>query len=237
MFAKAIKSTPVFNRPDLERVFSLPLKLCEKNLLHASEMVALKNTLFEVVRDFGDVIEVRTKEYLVDYPLYVHRSFVEESNSIDRERSLPSKEAILNALLSFEGAAYVWGGNVSGGISELLDLYPPGKILSDLEKSIWQFQGVDCSGLLYAATAGFTERNTSMLFDFGETVSGDDFEPLDLLLWKGHVVILLSDSETIESRAMRGVFRTPLKERLEQIRVEVGDAFVHKRWYPHYSSK
>ena len=70
-------------------------------------------------------------------------------------------------------------------------------------------RGVDCSGLLYEATGGFTPRNTSALVTVWKSrpccrsehreIVGR-LEPLDLIVWNGHVLIVLDRLRLIESR-------------------------------------
>ncbi|HPE85225.1 MAG TPA: hypothetical protein PLO43_03500, partial [Chlamydiales bacterium] len=91
------------------------------------------------------------------------------------------------------------------------------------------FAGVDCSGLLYEASYGLTPRNTSELISFGEERSLENLQPLDLLVWKGHVVIVLDPYHTIESRLGKGVVITPLADRLSEIERELAtDLFVRR---------
>ena len=104
-------------------------------------------------------------------------------------------------------------------------------MLSVGNKELWQLAGLDCSGLLYEATGGWTPRNTSALVSFGKPVdinglSADSIagkiRPLDLIVWQGHLIIVLDHGEVIESRLYcdgrkNGVIIKPLKERLHEI--------------------
>jgi cell wall-associated NlpC family hydrolase len=119
--------------------------------------------------------------------------------------------------------------------------------------------GLDCSGLLYEATAGFTPRNTGELLHFGEAVriNGDGtdgilqkLQPLDLIVWPGHVLIVIGQGEIIESRLFcdgrkDGVVISRLRERVADIMAtrKPVDAisndkgrsrseFVVRRWFP-----
>ncbi len=118
----------------------------------------------------------------------------------------------------------------------MLTFYPPPKPISPYLKKIWTLKGLDCSGLLYEATAGCTPRNTSELVNFGSPVkiAGLNAEqiiqklkPLDLIAWDGHVIIVLDKNTIIQSRPARpgqpshaGVriqnLKTTLAETLEQ---------------------
>ncbi len=114
-------------------------------------------------------------------------------------------------------------------------------------RTLWALKGVDCSGLLYEATDGFTPRNTSDLVHYGSPVSIENksvgeiqriVKPLDLIVWKGHVVIVVDSEKTIESRHLHGVVIAPLKERLEEVLQtrtpknswSDGNHFVIRRW-------
>ena len=115
----------------------------------------------------------------------------------------------------------------------------------------WRLKGVDCSGLFYYVSNGFTARNTSKLLDFGRAVliEGlslneiiDKVNDLDLIVWEGHVVGVLDHKTTIESRSPKGVFTCDLKTRLLEIMNErkpanrwdenEGAGFVIRRWHP-----
>ena len=118
--------------------------------------------------------------------------------------------------------------------------------------------GLDCSGLLYQATGGWTPRNSSRLISFGQgvAISGKQapeiaalLQPLDLIVWNGHVIIVLDRQTAIESRLQcgkpgnGGVVMTPLPQRIAEImrtRRPVNswpegkksrDIFVVRRWY------
>jgi hypothetical protein len=146
----------------------------------------------------------------------------------------------------------VWGGNYLKGIPEMLEFYKPSGTLSDEVLKRWTLKGVDCSGLLYEATGGYTPRNTNSLFSLGIPVdikglSPDEIakklKPLDIIVYKRHVLIVLNSREVIESAIPQGVH---VKNLLSAIRTvsEImqpandykgdgkGDKFVVRRWHP-----
>ena len=117
---------------------------------------------------------------------------------------------------------------------------------------------MDCSGLLYEATGGYTPRNTGALINYGSAVhiagmnsAGiiDKVAPLDLIVWNGHVMIILDRQRVIESRLdctgkNGGVQIRPLHVLLNEImrnRIPVDSyedaaakgrkGFVIRRWY------
>lgn len=206
--------TPLLNTPDFAAVFGpgrLPID--GRGLLRHVEMVALKGTKFEVVKKVSPFsLEVRTLEYS-ESPLYLDLRFVEScsSEAPERKKILPSNEAILEKLHEAVHLPYIWGGNWGKGIPEILTLYGGEEIPART------LQGLDCSGLLYEATNGYTPRNTGELIHFGREIPTlAQIQPLDLIIWPGHVLIALNPTTTIESVIGRGVIIAPLKERLQK---------------------
>lgn len=201
--------TPVLNRSDFENVFGAPqLPLDEKGLLRAVEFVALKGTQFTIIEEItSHILQVKTQDY-PESPLFIDRRFIEEDTP-EQTKQLPPKDQILSRLQSAVGQRYIWGGNWGEGITKITELYggdsDPCRIL----------KGVDCSGLLYEATDGFTPRNTKELMQFGVTVDSlEDVKPLDIVVWQGHVIIALGNGKSIESTYNQGVIISTLTERI-----------------------
>ncbi|WP_136523602.1 NlpC/P60 family protein [Geomonas ferrireducens] len=252
----ALSYAPVLNTPDFAGSFGGTARLDPCRGVRPVEFIALPGTLFtvhgELTRSGVKVLRVTTNDY--PYPsktgLFVDERFVKQASCpvTERSRRLPALEEIQKRLLSAMGKPYVWGGNVKDGVPLLRKYYPQGDPLS----------GVDCSGLLYEATDGFTPRNTSTLTSYGNAVAvaglsaeaiARKLEPLDLLVWKGHVMIVLDEDSVIESRMgcggkQSGVMMTPKLELLKGIMKtrrpadrfpegSAGDrAFVVRRWFP-----
>jgi cell wall-associated NlpC family hydrolase len=193
-----------------------------------------------------------------DTALYVDSRFVEirDNKPPPRVRTLPSQAAIVASLNGAVGAPYVWGGNMQGGVSNLLELFYGSDVPSATKLQL-TLAGLDCSGLLYQATGGWTPRNTSQLISFGKAVPvvgktlneiARLLKSLDLIVWNGHVVIVLDRDTTIESRLVcgkkgnGGVVMTSLQRRLAEIMrtrrpVDIWptagkqrDVFVVRRW-------
>jgi hypothetical protein len=187
--------------------------------------------------------------YFKEPPYFVDGRFLKPAAPPvkERPRLLPGMVQLQQRLLAALGKPYVWGGNQKGGVPLLRELYPRADPLA----------GVDCSGLLYEATDGFTPRNSAALTLFGATVpvAGlsperlvQKLKPLDLIVWKGHVMILLDRDTIIESvmgcQGGGGVRLTPVREgvrRLMKSRVPLDDfsqskaavkGFVVRRWFP-----
>lgn len=191
-------------------------------------MIAFPQTRFQLLhRVFDTVIQVTTNEYPCQ-PLFVDERFLSFGDFPERNIPLPDAATILKRMESCLGSQYFWGGNWNEGIPEMADLYPA---LKDEENLLCS--GVDCSGLLYQATNGFTPRNTSELIDFGQPVERlDDLKPLDLMVWKGHVVIAFSPGKFIESRIDRGVVISDFEPRYEEALEKLdGKPLYFRRWY------
>jgi len=252
----AVSPTPVLNTPEFRKTFSGAVKLDPCKGVRPIEFVALPGTLFSVResldKDGVTVYRVVTNDYpyTPDSGLFVDARFVREwvgGVLAERQRHLPETAEIQRRLLAAEGSPYVWGGNVKEGVPLLRTLYPQGDSLA----------GVDCSGLLYEATDGFTPRNSSALISFGEGVQvaglsageiAKKLKPLDLLAWKGHVMMVLDADSIIQSRmgcsGRSGVMMTPIGDALRQLmksRVPVDrypeggaeeTSFVVRRWLP-----
>ena len=267
-FAVATGATPVLNSPDFARVFGgadgSTLKVDRCGQVRELEYIALPDTVFRVLgaesRGNPEVLRVETDEYEppAGGKLYVDRHFVtiREDRPPQRHRTLPSVEEIITRLRSAAGVPYVWGGNVREGIPELLVRYYNGAVAAE-QHDVLTLAGLDCSGLLYQATGGWTPRNTSQLVSYGVgvPVAGRKVDeitallrPLDLIVWNGHVLIVLDDGMVIESRLECGYPRNggvmiwPLRERLGEIMRnrrpadawpaggKVRDIFVVRRW-------
>lgn len=267
-------ATPVLNTPEFAEVFGgvrgrFPrLDACGND--RALEFVALPGTVFrieeELTRGLLTIFRVTSAEY--PYPAkrgyFVDSRFVgiTEKKPVERSRRLPAAATVIANLLAATGESYVWGGNCRGGVAELLSFYPSaGSASLPAATGLRQLRGVDCSGLLYEATGGFTPRNTSALVGYGKAVdiAGlsmaqiiDRVEPLDLIVWSGHVIIVLDRERTIESRldcrgTTGGVVVRPLRETLAGVmkwRRAVNDlgaagagtkGFVIRRWYAGYA--
>lgn len=210
-YLKARFPTPLLNTPDFDKIFRASKQvLNEKGLFYPLEMIALPGTKLIIENQLSPYIyKVKTKEY-PHGSVYIDSRSTDQVNTEtpERQRVLPSKEKILAHLESLLGLPYIWGGNYSEGALEFCSLYD----------TPWSLRGVDCSGLLYEATNGYTPRNTSQLIAFGEEVQSlHDVKPLDILIWPGHVIIIYDRATTIESLYGRGVILSSLSDRLSQI--------------------
>lgn len=272
-YAVATRPTPVLNTPDFRAVFGgkdgQTLKVDRCGQVRELEYIAMSGALFKIIKkqpaEAGDIYQVETDEYTTrsDVRLYIDGRFLKlESNALSSPiRTLPQREAIVSALRLSVGSHYVWGGNVPGGLPELTSWFYKNIEAYDVERLT--LAGLDCSGLLYHATDGWTPRNTSQLITFGQGVAIEGkqaeeiaalLQPLDLLVWNGHVIIVLDRHTAIESRlecgkvGNGGVMTTSLPKRIAQImRIRRPanawvsgknrqDIFIVRRWYPRHGA-
>jgi len=258
---------PILNRSDFNAIFGgaggIDLKTDRCGQVRELEFIALPGSILTLLNKqragTADIYQIETSEYvaLPGTKLYVDGRFIHVVRTAPgpRQRVLPSRNKVIVTLRTSVGSPYVWGGNVLSGIPELTKWFYKG-VDNDSRLTL---AGLDCSGLLYHATNGWTPRNTSQLISFGQGVviagmQAEDIakalQPLDLIVWNGHVVIVLDRQTTIESRLAcgkpgnGGVVTTPLMQRLTEVMrtrrpVDVWppgqkhqDCFVVRRWYP-----
>jgi hypothetical protein len=223
LYAVAQGPTPVLNTPEFAAVFGgadgRTLKEDKTGLIRELEWIAFSGTVFEI-NDIYDYGEYRIyKVVSAEYPYRSESGYFIDSRFVDirsaspdpRKIIVPSQATIIQNLRENEDIdLYVWGGNISDGVPSLLELYPPQGELDPVTRKRWQLQGLDCSGLLFEATNGYTPRNTSALVNFGEPVHikglsaaqiADTLQPLDIIAWAGHVIIVIDSFQAIESRA------------------------------------
>jgi len=267
-YAVAIQAAPLLNTPNFESVFGGKgrnrVKTDRCGQVRELEYIALPGTVFRILeeqkRGKTMVYRVETDEYraATGISLYLDSRFLKLQSEAPppRQRFLPELEQIVADLKKTVGSSYVWGGNLQDGVPELKELFYGA--VRDEELKRLTLAGLDCSGMLYQATGGWTPRNTSQLIAYGRSVAVagktmdqiiSELEPLDLIVWNGHVIILLDRETVIESRLKcgkpgnGGVVTTPLKARLREIMrtrrpvdawpagEKSKDVFVIRRWY------
>ncbi len=224
-FAVATAPVPVFN--SVEAVLSpASLKPDRCGQIRELEFIAFKGTVFKIIDSMKKptvVYEINTDDYKAPngVRLYVSAKNVDLKalRPKDRTRPYPEREQILERLKASVGLPYIWGGNLSEGV-----------VMEDRRI----FAGLDCSGLLYEATEGYIPRNTAQLVSFGNPVpvgrlGAGEIEkmlrPLDLIVWKGHVMVVLDSKMLVESildcqKKSGGVVISPIGKRLRQIMKE-----------------
>lgn len=235
LFAVTKYPTPLLNTPCQ---FSQTEKDSQGRFM-VLETVLFPGSLITVINKADENIwEVSAQEYPSSLKLYTYSHFLYPTQEAQpRTIQLPPSSDILHTLTSLVGHSYVWGGNWPSGIPQIKEHDP-------LFEETIPLKGIDCSGLLYFATNGATPRNTSDLICFGKEVCDaslpeeeiqKQLKPLDIIAWRGHVLIVLSPEEVIESRIGRGVVITPFIQRFKEIKTIVqseGKQLFIRRWYP-----
>ena len=262
LYAVAVEPTPVFNTPDYPESFGcsdgMTLKLDNEGLFRDLEYIAFTGTVFTILktldrRDYK-IYNVVAEDYNYEAKLYIDSRFVNvsESKPHSHEKSLPSIKEKYDFLDKAIEAKYIWASNYIAGIDKLMEFYPPKSEISEEIKDKWIFRGCDCSGLMYEATNGWTERNTWKIINSGKPVDIEGMsakeiksklKPLDAIVWNGHVIYVYDENTAIQSALSRnGVIKTDLLETIEQTMIKRkpvndydksdGGRFVVKRWYP-----
>jgi len=260
LFAITLFPTPVFNTAEIASCFggetgdALPLD--EQGIMRTVETILYSGTLIKLLEKMKQphIWKIETNEYQYNVEKFLDDRFIQIVDSLPSKRNvkLPSPSAVLKTMLELEKTRYIWGGNWPHGIDLLPNIYPSKSSLHQLDPLIndtWVLRGVDCSGLLHYATNGWTPRNTSSLVNFGQSVDIEGksissilekIQPLDLIVWKGHVVCAIDKHTTIESKLSEGVVKFDSYERLSAIMKErkpansctEAAAFVIRRWHP-----
>ena len=240
-YAIAKSPVPLFNTPNIPQ-----LDKDQQGLIRSIETIALPHTKFSVLRQIlPNTCEVTTVDYPSSTPLYVDSRFLQPAfkETFDRYKTLPPSATILKFMKSVVGVRYFWGGNWAQGIPEMAQLYPNIPVSDDL-----LCKGVDCSGLLYQATDGFTPRNTSQLCTYGQKLEVDlkspeavqkVVKPLDMMVWKGHVIFVLDSDHFIESVIEQGVVISDFTQRYTYFRDKLAKEnkpFTLRRWHPDFLS-
>lgn len=249
--------TPVLNTVDFSFCFggkdgqSLPLD--DQGLMRNLETILLPGSpLIIKENSHKNICRIETPKYPGEN-LFIDKRFLENTPSIAQRKELATVEKICATLKSLIGTPYLWGGNWPMDIDKMREFYPPSIDFTKLPEKIqntWQLKGLDCSGLLYYAANGHTPRNTSDLVTYAnrleiEGLEGNEIvkkvKPLDLLAWKGHVIIVVNNQTCIESTPEQGVHTNNLSERMEKLletRTAVNQysssfpSFVICRWHP-----
>lgn len=190
----------------------------------------------KIQKDGFTYYQVRTREFDTGrgskFGYFLDARYIQKIDKKPEEKIqiLPSFDQIHDNLLATKGTPYIWWGTWYQGVSENEHFFPSPVKLSSLEKKRKLMQGVDCSGLLYQATNGYTPRNSRSLLTFWDAVEIEGktveqiaklLKPLDIIVRDGHVIIIFDEKMTIESRGRGknpgGVEFVDIKKRLEEI--------------------
>lgn len=253
-YLKVVSETPILNTPDFQQVFGgtkrTVLQADEKGHIRALEFIALKNMVFEIVNStsYPYIYEIKSDSFK-NSRLFMDSRFTKQITFNVSEPLAFNliKDELGEKLTSLLGTQYLWGGNWSRGVEKIIEYYPPATPLTIEETNKWKLKGVDCSGFLFEATNGFTPRNTSELINFKNPVLIEGLscleiakiiKPLDLIVYKGHLIIVLDNQFTIESTEKSGVIKRPVAERLNELltankpanQISHLNDFVIRRW-------
>jgi len=240
---------PLFNSSKIDELLSKPdLDKDDQGLFRPLETWLFPKSDIQIIDTKKKVTQIRTPLYNSDKTFYTLTSFTTNLGTELLQSYLFNKVLILENLRKYRGVPYVWGG------SWVFDDFYKQVIKRQFKKAFWPhldyiMSGLDCSGLLYASTYGYTPRNTSMLLDFGQEVLIEGLSPelilqnclpLDLIVWKGHVLIVLDQYKLIESVNPKGVIEVDALERLKEIHrtrqprnTYEADSYVIRRWISH----
>ncbi len=219
----ADRPTPVLNTANFGLVFHKTLPLNESGHPYHYEFIALPQMVFPIVKQISEwIFQIKWADYGSTH-LYIDSRFGTISKQAPKPAplKLPSREIILENMEQWIGAPYVWGGNWAAGIPELLTFYPPQTTLDERTKTLWTFRGLDCSGLLFQATNGVTPRNSSQLVNYGKAIQLKELgNPVDMIVYPGHVLFLRDPKTIIESKSPFGVRVCRLEDRLNELLAE-----------------
>lgn len=253
-FLKVLSETPILNIPNFQEVFGGQKRNClltdEKGHIRSLEFIALKDMVFKIIKQtsYPYIYEIEADWY-EKKQLFIDSRFTKEITFYLPKNNVfnMTEEEISEKLHSMVGIKYLWGGNWSQGIEKLIKFYPPSVDLENDQLNKWKLKGVDCSGFLFEVTNGFTPRNTKELMNFKNPIKIkgltykeiiEIIKPLDLIVYQGHIVIILNSDFTIESREKFGVVKTPIIDRLKELLLtkkpsnhfKNSDDFVIRRW-------
>ena len=203
---------PLFSTPLFPQGLS---KTDRHNHMRQLEWIALKGMKFDQIKRVTDqIVEVYYRSYSRS-PLYTDIRFLtcdEQTQQCYEKDPLVLHQKLLDRL----GTRYLWGGNAPLGVDEMNLYYPGDKDESSFQSLQRRLVGLDCSGLLFDVTCGFTPRNTSELYDYGRGI--EIIQPLDLIVYPGHVIIALDRDRAIQNKENRGVFISSLDKELYYVR-------------------
>ncbi|MBM3183740.1 MAG: NlpC/P60 family protein, partial [Chlamydiae bacterium] len=224
MNVEIIAPAPILNTPDFKFAFGgksgSEIPLNAKQHPYSFEFVALQGMVFQVEEDLKTVYRISCPWYKSSH-LYVDCRFTRPTTFHYAPPSIPKGEVILKFMIEKIGTPYVWGGNWNQGVPETLQYFPPKTPIDPKTKILWTLQGLDCSGLLFEATKGATPRNTSELVHFGIPVKRETpLQPLDMIVYPGHVLFILDENHIIESKFPFGVIIRSQFERIKELENE-----------------
>lgn len=238
--------SPLYNTPSIPYMQKI-LPRDSQGLLKQIETILMPGTKLQIIEEAQQgIYKIRTLDYEPSSFFYIDSRFLlpAADDSPERKKILPSSSQVIELLKKQIGNRYFWGGNWGEGIPEMREFYPHFSHSPDEEDLLCK--GVDCSGLLYQATNGYTPRNTSQLSAYGKEIClskeniqniQEQVKPLDIMVWHGHVLIALNANSWIESTIGQGVICSDFKERyfyFSQKLLQEKKKFFIRRWHPDF---
>lgn len=243
--------SPIFNIPDIYKFLSEidgELKTDKKGLVPEISFIASPGKEFEILEEIEQSSYTILKVKPVDSEkiYYIDSRFIEQSNGENNQRGKLTKEEIIRNLKAMEGYPYEYGGAIANEVYKFESMYE----INGLNKK-WKPKGLDCSGLIYQATNGLIPRSSNEIVEFGKGLDIEDreldeivemIEPLDIIGYPGHVLIVIDKNSVMESSPKKGVRILQIESRMKALmkdRKPVNDAegknknkiFVIRRWY------
>jgi hypothetical protein len=215
-------NTALFNEAIFNAIIDgyYTLDFDQQHLIRSLETILYPGTPIKIIKDVYvqkiHFLQIESKDYPSKNKLYIQAHNAKMGKAT--LRAMPALNKIQLNLRGLKDIPYFWGGTLPYGLEKKRGFAVNGKSYTPFEKKCLNFEGLDCSGLLYYVTNGYTPRNTGDLMTFGKPCR--DLKPLDLILWPGHVVLILDDKHTIESREIDGLITEPLEKRLDEIRAK-----------------
>ncbi|MBU1240653.1 hypothetical protein KKF84_18410 [Myxococcota bacterium] len=265
-YAVADSPVPVYDSVNFQEYIGSKRFLSKDNLFLGHLFTAFAGTVFHIEEkragSWGDLYRVTTREYPCGNACWVDGRLLtlRHKRPQERSRKMPDARTIVARLEKMErdGLRYCWGCNFPSGLPNNLALYARDGVTA--HRNIWLMAGGDCSGILYFATDGSTPRNTAEMLTYGKGVPvrslsaahiAQRLKPLDLVVWRGHVLIVMEKGEVIEAinlykkKRVQRIIRHSLETRLWEIMrrmkpvnsyfsdpLPVGKKFVVRRWHP-----
>jgi len=220
------------NFPDFHQVFNHPDFLNRQGHPKAYEMVLLPGMT-------GIAMEKKEagQSRLIKFPFYLKPLYVFENHlsplqdPIQEGYQLPlTLEEILKRLQKCLGKPYLWGGNFNTPTSIFIPC------LDQRPRTVKEYRaaslnGLDCSGLLYYASGFRTPRNTAELQTYGAPLrSWEALQPLDMVLTRGHVMIVYDSKYLIHAAQDKGVLLTRLDRQLVRLNAKRKQVDVVTSW-------
>lgn len=263
-YAVSIYDTPVLNSPEFEKIYGgrdgKSLAFSKNGLVKELEYVAFTGSVFEIIDEYHvddhSIYKVLSDKYdivLNGTELFIDSRFVKRVAEKPEQKNIskPTHDQIYSFFDQCENVDYVWGANNINGVNKMLEFYKPAVNLNSKTLNHWSMTGTDCSGLIYEATNGYTPRNTHQMVSYGKGINiegksvteiAEMLEPLDMIVWKGHVIYVYDKNTSIQSaQSEGGVIKKDLISTLTKVMQtrtpanewsdNAGKIFVVRRWW------